>query len=49
MKTAVHLAPESWLPGGTPDPLMNKHGLIGKPVSRIDGPLKVQGKARFAA
>jgi xanthine dehydrogenase YagR molybdenum-binding subunit len=28
---------------------MNKHGLIGKPVSRIDGPLKVQGKARFAA
>ena len=49
MKTAVGLAPESWLPGGTPDPLMNKHGLIGKPVSRIDGPLKVQGKARFAA
>jgi xanthine dehydrogenase YagR molybdenum-binding subunit len=49
MKTAVRLAPGSWLPGGTPDPLMNKHGLIGKPVSRIDGPLKVQGKARFAA
>src|SRR5450755_3335548 len=49
MKTAVRLAPESWLPGGTPDPLMNKHGLIGKPVSRIDGLLKVQGKARFAA
>jgi xanthine dehydrogenase YagR molybdenum-binding subunit len=49
MKTAVRLAPERWLPGGAPDPLMNKHGLIGKPVSRIDGPLKVQGKARFAA
>jgi xanthine dehydrogenase YagR molybdenum-binding subunit len=49
MKTAVRLAPASWLPGGTPDPLLNKHGLIGKPVSRIDGPLKVQGKARFAA
>ena len=49
MKTAVRLAPGSWLPGGTPDPLMNKHGLIGKHVSRIDGPLKVQGKARFAA
>src|ERR1700689_256605 len=48
MKTAVRLAPESWLPGGKPDPLMNKHGLIGKPVSRIDGLLKVQGKARFA-
>ena len=28
---------------------MHKHGLIGAPVSRVDGPLKVQGKARFAA
>ena len=28
---------------------MYKHGLIGQPVSRIDGPLKVEGKARFAA
>ena len=28
---------------------MRKHGLIGAPVSRIDGPLKVQGQARFAA
>jgi xanthine dehydrogenase YagR molybdenum-binding subunit len=26
-----------------------QHGLIGAPVSRIDGPLKVQGKAKFAA
>ncbi len=49
MKTAIGLMPEKWLPGGTPDPLMRKHGLIGAPVSRIDGPLKVQGKARFAA
>ena len=49
MQTAIRLTPESWLPGGTPDPLMHKHGLIGKPVSRIDGPLKVEGKARFAA
>jgi xanthine dehydrogenase YagR molybdenum-binding subunit len=47
----VELAPESWpMPGGQPDPLMyRKHGLIGAPVSRIDGPLKVQGKAPFAA
>jgi xanthine dehydrogenase YagR molybdenum-binding subunit len=47
----VELASESWLsPGGVPDPLMRrKHGLIGAPVSRIDGPLKVQGKATFAA
>jgi xanthine dehydrogenase YagR molybdenum-binding subunit len=49
MKVAIGLLPDSWLPGGTPDPLMHKHGLIGKPVSRIDGPLKVEGKARFAA
>jgi xanthine dehydrogenase YagR molybdenum-binding subunit len=26
-----------------------KHGLIGAPVSRLDGPLKVRGEARFAA
>ncbi|WP_156679971.1 xanthine dehydrogenase family protein molybdopterin-binding subunit [Sphingomonas profundi] len=49
MKTAVGLAPERWLPGGTPDPLIRKHGQLGAPVSRLDGPLKVQGKARFAA
>ena len=49
MKKAIELAPEAWLPGGTPDPLMFKHGLIGRPVSRIDGPLKASGKARFAA
>jgi hypothetical protein len=23
MKTAIGLVPERWLPGGTPDPLMN--------------------------
>ena len=50
MKKAVQLAPDSWLPGGQPDPLIeHKHGLIGTQVSRLDGPLKVQGKARFAA
>ncbi len=50
MKKAVELAPESWLPGGTPDPLiLHKHGLVGAPISRLDGPLKVKGAARFAA
>ena len=50
MKKAVEVAPESWLPGGTPDTLLRqKHGLIGAPVSRLDGPLKVQGAATFAA
>jgi xanthine dehydrogenase YagR molybdenum-binding subunit len=49
MKAAIRLAPESWLPGGTPDPLIAKHGALGQPVSRLDGPLKVRGQARFAA
>ena len=50
MKKAVEHAPESWLPYGKPDPLIErKHGAVGAPVSRLDGPLKVQGRARFAA
>ena len=50
MKKAVALAPDGWIPGGHPDPLIReKHGLIGASVSRIDGPLKVAGQARFAA
>ena len=50
VKTAVELAPDSWLPGVKPDPLIRqKHGLIGAPVSRVDGQLKVTGAATFAA
>jgi xanthine dehydrogenase YagR molybdenum-binding subunit len=50
MKKAVELAPDIFIPGGKPDPLIrHKHGLIGAPISRIDGPLKVAGHARFAA
>ncbi|WP_230480762.1 xanthine dehydrogenase family protein molybdopterin-binding subunit [Sphingomonas sp. Leaf21] len=50
MEKLVPLAPDSWIPGGAPDPLIaRKHGLIGKPVSRLDGALKVQGQAAFAA
>jgi xanthine dehydrogenase YagR molybdenum-binding subunit len=50
MAKLVPLAPDSWIPGGVPDPLiLHKQGLIGTPVSRLDGPLKVQGAARFAA
>ncbi len=50
MKKAVELAPDSWVPGGVPDPLIqHKHGLVGTQVSRLDGPLKVKGAARFAA
>ena len=50
MKTAVELAPDTWLPGGKPDSLIqHKHGLIGAPISRLDGQLKVTGAAPFAA
>ena len=50
VKKAVALAPDSWIPGGKPDPLIHhKHGLIGAAVSRIDGPVKVSGKAQFCA
>ena len=50
MKKAIEHAPDAWMPGGTPDPLIaRKHGAVGTPVSRLDGPLKVQGRARYAA
>src|SRR5690242_15653182 len=50
MSKLVPLAPDSWIPGGVPDPLIRqKHGLIGGEVSRLDGPAKVKGEARFAA
>jgi xanthine dehydrogenase YagR molybdenum-binding subunit len=50
MKKAVEIAPDSWMPGSHPDPLIDhKYGLIGAPISRLDAPLKVQGQARFAA
>jgi xanthine dehydrogenase YagR molybdenum-binding subunit len=49
-RKAIELAPDSWVPGGVPDPLIqHKHGLVGTQVSRLDGPLKVRGAARFAA
>ncbi len=47
---AIALSPDNWVPEGSPDPLANhRNGLIGAPVSRVDGPPKVQGAARFAA
>lgn len=38
-----------WQPAVTTDPLLRKHGSLGQSVSRIEGPMKVQGKTRFAA
>jgi xanthine dehydrogenase YagR molybdenum-binding subunit len=49
-QTAVAIASEGWTPTAGPDPVLRaKHGLIGASVSRLDGPLKVRGEARFAA
>jgi xanthine dehydrogenase YagR molybdenum-binding subunit len=49
-QTAVPIAPEGWTPNASPDPVLrSQHGLIGAQVSRLDGPLKVRGDARFAA
>jgi xanthine dehydrogenase YagR molybdenum-binding subunit len=44
MKVAVRLMPDR-----APDPLIGKSGAVGAALSRVDGPLKVMGKARFAA
>ena len=50
VKKVVALAPDRLMPGGKPDPLIERPGeLIGSPVSRVDGPLKVRGEAKFAA
>lgn len=41
--------PGSWLPGSTPDPLIDKRVTLGTQQPRVDGPDKVRGAARFAA
>jgi xanthine dehydrogenase YagR molybdenum-binding subunit len=49
-RPAVGIVPEGWTPKAGSDPVLRaKHGLIGGQVSRLDGPLKVRGDARFAA
>jgi xanthine dehydrogenase YagR molybdenum-binding subunit len=49
-RTAVPVTPEGWTPTAGPDPVLRtQRGLIGTQVSRLDGPLKVRGEARFAA
>ena len=49
VRTAMGYVPSSWLPGGTRDPLIDKRVTLGTQQSRVDGPDKVQGAARFAA
>ncbi|MET0220505.1 MAG: molybdopterin cofactor-binding domain-containing protein, partial [Tardiphaga sp.] len=49
VRTAMGYVPASWLPGATPDPLSDRRVTLGTQQSRVDGPDKVQGLARFAA
>lgn len=49
VRTAMGYVPSSWLPGATPDPLSEKRVTLGTQQSRVDGPDKVRGVARFAA
>ena len=49
VRTVIGWVPAGWLPGGTPDPLIERRAAIGRQASRLDGPLKVAGEARFAA
>jgi len=50
MQKAVVHAPDRYITGGKPDPMAaSDDALIGAPVSRLDGPAKVKGEARFAA
>ena len=46
---AVMGAAVGLMPDAPPDPLRTKGGVLGAQISRIDGPLKVGGQARFAA
>lgn len=45
----VMKAASRFWPDALPDPLLNSNRTVGKPLSRVDGPLKVMGKARFSA
>ncbi|MBB3221122.1 xanthine dehydrogenase family protein molybdopterin-binding subunit [Pseudoduganella umbonata] len=50
MQKAVEVAPDAFIPGGIPDTLIAEgHALVGAPVSRVDGAVKVRGAAPFAA
>jgi xanthine dehydrogenase YagR molybdenum-binding subunit len=48
VETAVEFVAR-YLPDAEPDPLRHAQGYIGRPLNRVDGPLKVSGAARFSA
>ena len=49
VRAAMGYVPTAWLPGGKPDPLIERRVTLGTQQSRVDGPDKVRGTARFAA
>jgi xanthine dehydrogenase YagR molybdenum-binding subunit len=49
VRTVIGWVPAGWLPGGSPDPLIERRVSIGSQAARLDGPVKVAGQARFAA
>lgn len=49
VRAVLSQVPAGWLPGATPDPLIGRRVTLGTQQSRIDGPDKVRGAARFAA
>ena len=38
-----------YMPDAADDPLRDAGGYIGRPLNRVDGPLRVAGGPRFAA
>lgn len=49
IRTVLGRVPARWLPGGTPDPLIEHRVATGRQATRVDGPSKVSGEAVFAA
>ena len=50
MRTVLRYVPDALVPGTRPENDQRvRHGHVGKPVSRLDGTLKVRGQAKFAA
>ena len=53
MRTVLRYVPDALVPGTRPETRPDgervRHGHVGKPVSRLDGALKVRGQAKFAA
>ncbi|WP_033342993.1 xanthine dehydrogenase family protein molybdopterin-binding subunit [Catenuloplanes japonicus] len=47
VRTVLGWVPDRWLPSGSPDPLIARQQEIGRPTSRVDGPLKASGRAPF--